>query len=124
MLIRRNTGRPFAPLISSSDFSEKSSVAPTRWRRLFATKGVVYYCFMRSFAVCTSTNSACPLHQSSNQAPRFYTILDILPSVVSVVERKHSTEGQGTSAVFPLSINFFDNISLVSGFSLPLFSLS
>src|SRR5205823_14914052 len=71
MLIRRNTGRPFAPLISSSDFSEKSSVAPTRWRRLFATKGVVYYCFMRSFAVCTSTNSPCPLHQSSNQTPRF-----------------------------------------------------
>src|SRR5256885_26906 len=79
MLIRRNTGRPFAPLISSSDFSEKSSVAPTRWRRLFATKGVVYYCFMRSFAVCTSTNSPCPLHQSSNQTPRFYTPLDILP---------------------------------------------
>src|SRR5436309_14168379 len=85
MLIRRNTGRPFAPLISSSDFSEKSSVAPTRWRRLFATKGVVYYCFMRSFAVCTSTNSPCPLHQSSNQTPRFYTPLDILPRMLQVI---------------------------------------
>src|SRR5436190_21401861 len=80
MGIQRNTARPFARIISLSDSSGKSSVAPTRWRRLFATKGVVSYCFMRSFAVCTSTNSACPLHQSSNQAPRFYTILDILPN--------------------------------------------
>src|SRR2546423_13199478 len=79
MGIQRNTGRPFARIISLSDSSGKSSVAPTRWRRLFATKGVVSYCFMRSFAVCILTNSACPLHQSSNQAPRFYTILDILP---------------------------------------------
>src|SRR6266516_4066160 len=79
MLIRRTTGKPFAPLISSSAFSVRSSVAPTRWRRLFATKGVVYYCFMPSFAVCTLTNSPCPLHQPSNQTPRFYTTLDILP---------------------------------------------
>ncbi len=78
---RRNTGRPFAPILSSSGFSGKSSVAPTRWRRLFATKGVVYCCFMRSLAVCTSTKSPCPLHQLSNQTPRFYTQLDILPEL-------------------------------------------
>src|SRR5438876_3022098 len=105
MLIRRNTGRPFAPLISSSDFSEKSSVAPTRWRRLFATKGVVYYCFMRSFAVCTSTNSPCPLHQSSNQTPRFYTPLDILP--VCTVERSLHTMDIGTWIQLVIAIAAF-----------------
>src|SRR6266699_508509 len=98
MLIRRNTGRPFAPLISSSDFSEKSSVVPTRWRRLFATKGVVSSCFMRSFAVCTSTNSPCLLHQSSNQTPRFYTSLDILPHDPRYIEnfyRFDDNDGRG-----------------------------
>src|SRR6266496_203265 len=79
MRIRRNTGRLFARIISSSDFSGRSSVAPTRWRRLFATKGVVYYCSMRSFAVCTLTNSRCPLHPPSNQTPKLYTTLDKLP---------------------------------------------
>jgi hypothetical protein len=75
-----STGRPFAPTTCSSGSLERSSVAPTKWQRLFEPKGVVFCCFTRSSAVCTSTNSRCPLHQPSNQAPRFYTTLDILPT--------------------------------------------
>src|SRR6266496_5076818 len=79
MPIRGNTGRRSAPAMSSSGFLGRSSVALTKWLRLFARKGVVSCCFMRSFAVCTSTNSRCPLYQPSNQTPKFYIALDILP---------------------------------------------
>src|SRR5512135_1673666 len=88
MPIPRSTGRRSAPAMSSSGSLGKSSAARIKWRRLFAQRGVVYYCFMRSSAVYTSTNSRCPLHHSSNQTPRFYTPLDKLPhmSINDVLE--------------------------------------
>jgi len=87
----KSIGRPFAPTMSWSGSSAKSSGAPIKWPQLFAPKGVVYCCFMRSSAVCTSTNSRFPLHQPSNQTPRFYTTLDKLPVFSSSQNNTQST---------------------------------
>jgi hypothetical protein len=73
-------GGPFAPIMSLSDFSVRSSAARTKWQRLFVPKEVVSCCFLRSSAVCTSTHSRCTLYQPSNQTPKFYTTMDKLPT--------------------------------------------
>src|SRR5579883_2563365 len=72
--------------MSSSDFSEKSSVVPTRWRPLFATRGAVCCFSMPSFAVSSSTSSRCQPHRKSNQTLQFYTELDILPLVLMLLK--------------------------------------
>jgi Transposase, Mutator family len=76
---KEQMARRFAPTMSSSGFLEKSSVVHTQWQPLFATKGVACYFSTPLFAVSSSTSSRRHRHPKSNQAPSFYTPLDILP---------------------------------------------
>ncbi len=54
---RRSIERSFAPTTCSNGSMERLSAAFTKWQRLFDPKGLGFCCFMRSSAVCISTNS-------------------------------------------------------------------